>query len=74
MLLSVTIPVMEVPVYPSEQIGAFSEWTVFSFDDFNAPVDEGTAMVAESQAVEMTEAVINDADSSIPAISLLKLS
>ena len=70
MLLSVTIPVMEVPVYPSEQIGAFSEWTVFSFDDFNAPVDEGTAMVAESQAVEMTEAVINDADSSIPAISL----
>lgn len=70
MLLSVTIPVMEVPVYPSEQIGAFSEWTVFSFDDFNASVDEGTAMVAESQAVEMTEAAINDADSSMPTISL----
>ena len=46
MLLSVTIPVMEVPIYPSEQIAVFSEWTVFSFDDFNAPVDEGTAMVA----------------------------
>ena len=70
MLLSVTIPVMEVPVYPSEQIGAFSEWTVFSFDDFNASVDEGTAMVAESQAVEMTEAAISDADSSMPTISL----
>ena len=70
MLLSVTIPVMEVPVYPSEQIGAFSEWTVFSFDDFNASVDEGTAMVAESQAVEMTEAAISDADSGMPTISL----
>ena len=70
MLLSVTIPVMEVPVYPSEQIAAFSEWTVFSFDDFNASVDEGTAMVAESQAVEMTEAAISDADSSMPTISL----
>ena len=70
MVLSVTIPVMEVPVYPSEQIAAFSEWTVFSFDDFNAPVDEGTAMVAESQAVEMTEAAISDADSSMSAVSL----
>lgn len=70
MLLSVTIPVMEVPVYPSEQIGAFSEWAVFSFDDFNASVDEGTAMVAESQAVEMTESAISDADSSMPTISL----
>ena len=70
MLLSVTIPVMEVPIYPSEQIAVFSEWNVFSFDDFNAPVDEGTAMVAESQAVEMTEAAISDADSSMPTISL----
>ncbi|MBQ3612453.1 MAG: peptidoglycan DD-metalloendopeptidase family protein, partial [Bacteroidales bacterium] len=70
MLLSVIIPIMEVPVYPSEQIAAFSEWTVFSFDDFNASVDEGTAMVTESQAVEMTEAAISDADSSMPTISL----
>ena len=54
MLLSVTIPVMEVPVYPSEQIAAFSEWTVFSFDDFNASVSENTAMAAESQTVEIT--------------------
>ena len=70
MVLSVTIPIMDVPLYPSENVVRLSEWTVFSFDDFNAPVDEGTAMVAESQAVEMTEAAINDADSSMPAISL----
>lgn len=70
MVLSVTIPIMDVPLYPSENVVRLSEWTVFSFDDFNAPVDEGTAMVAESQAVEMTEAAISDADSSMPAISL----
>lgn len=50
MFLSVTIPVMEVPVYPSTVASPLSEWTVFSFDDFNASVDENTAMVAESQA------------------------
>lgn len=70
MVLSVTIPIMDVPLYPSENVVRLSEWTVFSFDDFGAPVDEGTAMVAESQAVEMTEAAISDADSSMPAISL----
>ena len=70
MLLSVTIPVMEVPVYPSEQIAAFSEWTVFSFDDFNASVSESTATAAESQTVEITEADTNEADSRMPAISL----
>ena len=70
MVLSVTIPIMDVPLYSSENVVRLSEWTVFSFDDFNAPVDEGTAMVAESQAVEMTEAAISDADSSMPAISL----
>ena len=70
MVLSVTIPIMDVPLYPSENLARLGEWTVFSFDDFNAPVDEGTAMVAESQVVEMTEAAISDADSSMPAISL----
>ena len=70
MVLSVTIPIMDVPLYPSENLARIGEWTVFSFDDFNAPVDEGTAMVAESQVVEMTEAAISDADSSMPAISL----
>ena len=34
MLLSVIIPVMEVPIYPSERTAAFNEWTIFSFDDF----------------------------------------
>lgn len=70
MVLSVTIPIMDVPLYPSENLARLGEWTVFSFDDFNAPFDEGTAMVAENQAVEMTEAAISDADSSMPAISL----
>lgn len=70
MVLSVTIPIMDVPLYPSENLARLGEWTVFSFDDFIAPVDEGTSMVAENQAVEMTEAAISDADSSMPAISL----
>ena len=70
MVLSVTIPIMDVPLYPSENLARLGEWTVFSFDDFIAPVDEGTSMVAENQAVEMTEVAISDADSSMPAISL----
>ena len=49
MLLSVTIPVMEVPVYPSEQIEAFSEWTVFSFDDLNASVSFSTSGLPASK-------------------------
>ena len=55
MLLSVTIPVMEVPVYPPEQIAAFSEWTVFSFDDFGAvPADleEAVAVNHNSKAIK----------------------
>ena len=40
MVLSVTIPIMDVPLYPSEKVGRLSEWTVFSFDDFGAvPAD-----------------------------------
>lgn len=70
MVLSVTIPIMDVPLYPSENLARLGEWTVFSFDEFNVLVEEGTSMVAENQAVEMTEAAISDADSSMPAISL----
>lgn len=70
MVLSVTIPIMDVPLYPSENLARIGEWTVFSFDEFNVLVEEGTSMVAENQAVEMTEAAISDADSSMPAISL----
>lgn len=70
MVLSVTIPIMNVPLYPSENLARIGEWTVFSFDEFNVLVEEGTSMVAENQAVEMTEAAISDADSSMPAISL----
>ena len=40
MVLSVTIPIMDVPLYPSEKVVRLSEWTVFSFDDFGAvPAD-----------------------------------
>ena len=70
MVLSVTIPIMDVPLYPSENLASIGEWTVFSFDEFNVLVEEGTSIVAENQAVEMTEAAISDADSSMPAISL----
>lgn len=40
MVLSETIPIMDVPLYPSEKVVRLSEWTVFSFDDFGAvPAD-----------------------------------
>ena len=60
MVLSVTIPVMEVPIYPSEQIAALNEWTVFSFDDFtNATSDVPEAAVV-GQAVETGNASVTE--------------
>ena len=58
MVLSVTIPIMDVPLYPSENVVRLSEWTVFSFDDFGAvPADleEAVAVNHNSEAIK-TEA------------------
>ena len=55
MVLSVTIPIMDVPLYPSENVVRLSEWTVFSFDDFGAvPADleEAVAVNHNSEAVK----------------------
>ena len=55
MVLSVTIPIMDVPLYPSENVVRLSEWTVFSFDDFGAvPVDleEAVAVNHNSEAIK----------------------
>ena len=58
MVLSVTIPIMDVPLYPSENVVRLSEWTVFSFDDFGAvPADleKAVAVNHNSEAIK-TEA------------------
>ena len=58
MVLSVTIPIMDVPLYPSENLARLGEWTVFSFDDFGAvPADlkEEVAVNQNSEAIK-TEA------------------
>ena len=55
MVLSVTIPIMDVPLYPSESVVRLSEWTVFSFDDFGAvPADlvEAVAVNHSSEAIK----------------------
>ncbi len=55
MVLSVTIPIMDVPLYPSENVVRLSEWTVFSFDDFAAvPADleEAVAVNHNSEAIK----------------------
>ena len=55
MVLSVTIPIMDVPLYPSENVVSLSEWTVFSFDDFGAvPADleEAVAVNHNSEAIK----------------------
>ena len=55
MVLSVTIPIMDVPLYPSENVIRLSEWTMLSFDDFGAvPVDleEAVAVNHNSEAIK----------------------
>ncbi len=55
MVLSVTIPIMDVPLYPSENLTRLSEWTVFSFDDIStAPVvtEEAVAVNQNSEAIK----------------------
>ena len=55
MVLSVAIPLMEVPLYPSEKMTALNEWTVFSFDDFSTvPVvtEEAVAVNQNSEAIK----------------------
>ena len=55
MVLSVTIPMMDVPLYPSENLNRISEWTVFSFDDFSTvPVatEEAVAVNQNSEAIK----------------------
>ena len=55
MVLSVTIPIMDVPLYPSENLNRISEWTVFSFDDFGAVpvvIEEAVAANQNSEAIK----------------------
>ena len=52
MVLSVTIPVMEVPLYPSGNLSGLSEWTVVSFDDFGAAPTDIEEVVAANQHSE----------------------
>ena len=55
MVLSVTIPIMDVPLYPSENLDRLGDWTVFSFDDFGAaPADleEAVAVNHNSEAIK----------------------
>lgn len=55
MVLSVAIPLMEVPLYPSEKMTVFNDWTVLSFDDFGAvPADleEAVAVNHNSEAIK----------------------
>ena len=55
MVLSVTIPMMDVPLYPSEKMAGLTEWTVFSFDDFSTvPVvtEEAVAVNQNSEAIK----------------------
>ena len=55
MVLSVTIPMMDVPLYPSEKMTGLTEWTVFSFDDFSTvPVvtEEAVAVNQNSEAIK----------------------
>ena len=55
MVLSVAIPLMEVPLYPSEKMTVLNDWTVLSFDDFGAvPADleEAVAVNHNSGAIK----------------------
>ena len=55
MVLSVAIPLMEVPLYPSEKMTVLNDWTVLSFDDFGAvPTDleEAVAVNHNSEAIK----------------------
>ena len=71
MVLSVTIPIMDVPLYPSENLNRISEWTLFSFDDF------GTVPVVTEEAVvvnQNSEAIKAEASTQITGRSIdLKL-
>ena len=55
MVLSVTIPMMDVPLYPSEKMAGLTEWTVFSFDDFSTVAvvtEEAVAVNQNSEAIK----------------------
>ena len=52
MLLSVIIPLMEVPIYPSENAAAFNEWTLFSFDDFGMAAEDVEVGAAQIQSAD----------------------
>ena len=55
MVLSVTIPMMDVPLYPSEKMAGLTEWTVFSFDDFGgvpADLEEAVTVNQNSEAIK----------------------
>lgn len=70
MLLSVTIPVMEVPVYTSYSVAEAGVWNVFRFDDFDIPADEATAESVVSQEADVNETAMTDAVPVEPAVSL----
>ena len=75
MVLSVAIPLMEVPLYPSEKMTALNEWTVFSFDDFGtvqADVEESITLNQKSEVIE-TETTAQITDKAVNLKSILTI-
>ena len=75
MVLSVAIPLMEVPLYPSEKMAALNEWTVFSFDDFGtvqADVEESITLNKKSEVIE-TETTAQITDKAVNLKSILTI-
>ena len=72
MVLSVAIPMMDVPLYPSEKMAGLNEWTVFSFDDFGtvqADVEESITLNQKSEVIETeTTAQITDKAGNLKSI------
>lgn len=71
MVLSATIPLMDVPLYPTERLGGFDEWAVLSFDDFvmtTAEMEEATAAI---QNVAANNAVKTETSAEITGLKLI---
>lgn len=77
MILSITIPLMDVPLYPTELLGRINEWTVFSFDEFvmsPAEIEEVTVIGHDVAAHNAVRADISAIFSDIkPILSILYL-
>ena len=77
MILSITIPLMDVPLYPTELLGRINEWTVFSFDEFMmspAEIEEVTVIGHDIAAHNAVRADISAIFSDMkPILSILYL-